>query len=158
MDFEMVYETYYDRIYRYVYSILLNHAYTEDVVSDTFFAALSAYPGYDPSKASHATWLTGIAHNKAVNLVRSAAYRKNETLSGREEMPGEKDFTESAQAKETLERLYERLKVEERELLNLRYVMELKDAEIAGLYDIPVKTINKRYQRLLKKCRGILEE
>lgn len=57
---------------------------------------------------------------------------------------------------DTILRLYARLKREEREFLNLRYVMELSDAEIAALYGMEVKAVSKRYQRLLARCRGIL--
>ena len=36
-------------------------------------------------------------------------------------------------------------------------VMELKDREVAMLYGIEPKAVNKRYQRLLKRCRQILD-
>ena len=38
----------------------------------------------------------------------------------------------------------------------MRYVLELKDAEVAVILGIKEKTVNKRYQRLLKKCLNIL--
>ena len=79
-DFETVFEVYYDRVYKYAYTILLNRENAEDVVEETFLAAYVAYPGYDPARSSLATWLTRIAHNKAVNLVRSAAYRRETAM------------------------------------------------------------------------------
>ena len=79
-NFETVFEVYYDRVYKYAYTILLNRENAEDVVEETFLAAYAAYPGYDPARSSLATWLTRIAHNKAVNLVRSAAYRRETAL------------------------------------------------------------------------------
>ena len=66
-DFETVFEVYYDRVYKYAYTILLNRENAEDVVEETFLAAYVAYPGYDTARSSLATWLTRIAHNKAVN-------------------------------------------------------------------------------------------
>ena len=98
-DFEALYEEYYDRVYRYAYTILLNRENAEDVVEDTFIAAYSNYDRYDPAHASPATWL--------------------------------------ARA--------------EREFLDLRYVMELRDAEIGELLGLPVRTVSKRYQRLLAR-------
>lgn len=38
-DFETVYETYYDKLYRYAYGLLLHPEDAEDVVEETFFAA-----------------------------------------------------------------------------------------------------------------------
>ena len=78
--FETVYETYYDKIYRCAYTILLSRENAEDVVAETFLAAYAAYRDYDPARASLATWLSRIAHNKAVNLVRSAACRRETEL------------------------------------------------------------------------------
>ena len=153
-DFETVFETYYDRIYRYAYTILLNRENAEDVVEETFLAAYATYSGYDPARASLATWLTRIAHNKAVNLVRSAAYRKETVLT--EDSP-DHDPAAQDEARYTVLWLYARLTREEREFLNLRYVMELSDKEVAALYGLEPKAVNKRYQRLLKRCRELLD-
>ena len=156
-DFETVYEKYYDRVYKYAYTLLLNREDAEDVTSETFLAAYTHFAGYDPAKASVVTWLTRIAHNKAVNLVRAPARSK------RSEMPEEwdpadegPDFTEQIGTSDAVVQLYARLTPEEREFLNLRYVMELKDREIAALMGLPEKTVNKRYQRLLARCRTMM--
>ena len=153
-DFETVFETYYDRIYKYAYTILLNRENAEDVVEETFLAAYAAYSGYNPARASLATWLTRIAHNKAVNLVRSAAYRRETALP--DALPDSADPQD--EARYTVLWLYARLTRQEREFLDLRYVMELSDQEVAGLYGIAPKAVNKRYQRLLKRCRQILDD
>ena len=66
------------------------------------------------------------------------------------------DFTKQIEASDMVAQLYSMLKPEERELLNMRYVMGLKDEEIAALLDMEKKTVNKRIQRLLAKCRNLL--
>jgi len=53
--------------------------------------------------------------------------------------------------------LYARLTQEEREFLDLRYVMGLTDKEVGALYSLESKAVNKRYQRLLKRCRQLLD-
>ena len=156
MDFEEIFENYYDRIYRYVYSILLNRENAEEVVSETFLAAYRAYHRYDPKVASPSTWLFRIAHNKTVDFVKSPAYSRVVPLSDEELHGGISDHTNDIEKRDMVERLYEKLSIEEREFLDMRYVMDLKDREVAEILDIPEKTINKRYQRLLKKCREIL--
>ena len=157
--FETVYEDCYDRVYKYVYTLLLHKENTEDIVAETFLSAYKNYDSYDPQKASVITWITRIAHNHAVNLVRSSAYRT------RAEMPervifGEEDadILRLEEDNDTVVRLYARLDEKDREFLNMRYAMELKDAEIAEILGMNTKAVNKRYQRLLKKCREILAE
>ena len=153
-NFETVFEVYYDRVYKYAYTILLNRENAEDVVEETFLAAYVAYPGYDPARSSLATWLPRIAHNKAMNLVRSARYRRETAMP--------EDFTDPShtlqdEAQYTVLWLYARLTREEREFLDLRYVMGLTDKEVAALCGLKPKAVNKRYQRLLKRCRQILD-
>lgn len=155
-DFETIYVEYYDRVYRYAYTILLNREDAEDVVEETFLAAYAAYGRYDPSLASPATWLTRIAHNMAVNLMKSAAYRKRAEEPEEPERTGA-DFTQRVEDSDTTLRLYAHLTPAEREFLDLRYVMEMKDAEIGAMLGIPAKTVNKRYQRLLERCRMMLD-
>lgn len=155
-DFEAVYDSYYDRVYKYAYTLLLNKDDAEDVTADTFIAAYESFDRYDPSKASLSTYLSRIAHNRAVNLMRSAACKKRAELPDNYDRPDEKDDYEQLEASDTVLRLYKRLSAEERELLDLRYVMELKDREIAALLDLQEKAVNKRFQRLLFKCRMLL--
>ncbi|MBR0379325.1 MAG: sigma-70 family RNA polymerase sigma factor [Mogibacterium sp.] len=156
--FDQVYEENYDRVYKYTYSILLNREDTEDVVSNTFMAAYAAYDRYDPEKSSPATWLMRIAHNEAINLVRSAAYSKRTEMPEYYEVPdNSEDSVRGLEDKEAVLFLYSKLSISEREFLNMRYAMQMKDAEVAETMGLPVKTVNKRYQRLLVKCREILE-
>ena len=158
-SFDVLYETYYDRIYRYAYTILLNRENAEDVVEETFIAAYTAYYSYDPARSSPATWITRIAHNKTVDFVRSAAYRKETGFPEEFDAPDPgQDFTDRVEKGQAVLWLYARLTQSEREFLDLRYVMELTDGEIGALLGLPVKTVNKRYQRLLEKCRGLLSE
>ena len=156
--FEELFDTYYDRLYNYAYSLLLHREDAENIVSETFLAAYVSYDRYDPNIASPGTWLFRIAHNKAVDLVKSASYKRTEELPEDTDVQSHEDFTKDVETREEILYLYSRLSVEEREFLDMRYVMELKDAEVAEMYGVPVKTINKRYQRLLAKCRKILED
>ena len=96
-DFETVFEVYYDRVYKYAYTILLNRENAEDVVEETFLAAYVAYPGYDPARSSLATWLTRIAHHQAGHLVRSARYRRETALP--------EDFADQSPAEQDDERI-----------------------------------------------------
>jgi len=158
-DFDQVYEENYDKVYKYTYTILLNREDTEDVVSNTFMAAYAAYDRYDPERASLATWLMRIAHNEAINLVRSAAYSKRSEMPEYYEVPDSSDDSvKGLEDRDSVLYLYSKLSAAEREFLNMRYAMQMKDSEVAETLGLPVKTVNKRYQRLLVKCREILEK
>ena len=153
--FEAVYEEYYDRIYKYAYTLLLNREEAEDVTADTFLAAWENFGSYDASRASVRTWLARIVHNRAVDLMRSAE-RGRTVCQEPADVPSAGDFTIGVDDSQTVMWLFSRLKPEEREILNMRYVMDLCDSEIALMLGLEKKTVNKRMQRLLAKCRDIL--
>ena len=155
--FETVYEECYDRVYKYVYMLLLHKETAEDIVAETFLAAYKNYDRFDPQRASVITWLTRIAHNNAINLVRSSAYRLRAEMPERD-VYGEEDsdLLRLEEENDTILQLYRKLDKKDREFLNMRYAMELRDAEIAEIMGMNTKAVNKRYQRLLKKCRDIL--
>lgn len=157
IGFEAIYDEYYDRIYKYAYTLLLNREEAEDVTADTFLAAWENYDRFDASRASIRTWLTRIVHNRAVDLMRSASYRTRTGLPADQVSDGSEQFTDDVEKSATVVRLFSMLEPEERELLDMRYVMDLKDDEIAMLLDLEKKTVNKRIQRLLAKCRSLLD-
>ncbi len=53
---------------------VLGHADADDAWSDTFLAAMKAYPDL-PADANVEAWLVTIAHRKAIDIVRAASRR-----------------------------------------------------------------------------------
>src|SRR5690242_18262301 len=53
---------------------VLGHADADDAWSDTFLAAMKAYPAL-PADANLEAWLVTIAHRKAIDIHRAAARR-----------------------------------------------------------------------------------
>ena len=126
MRFEEIYEEYFDRVYRYAYMILLNQHDAEDITYETFIAEYNSYDRYDASKASVITWLSRIAHNKAVNFLNSSACRERNELpdmnnTGSEDKAIEKITDDVAFAALSF------LSTEERELLTYRYVLDFSN-------------------------------
>ena len=156
--FQAVYEEYYDRVYNYVYRLLLHRQNAEDVVSETFLRALDAWRDYDPGRASPATWLYAIARHCAYNYTHAAGYRASSLESMREDgtlpEPSENPW-ETGSAEARLEEILRRLSPEERDFLGMRYSMGLSNREVAQALDISEAAAAKRYLRLLAKCREI---
>lgn len=68
-------DQYGDSLYRFAYYRVNNSALAEDLVQDTFLAALKALDRFK-GKASVKTWLTGILKNKIIDH-----YRKNSRVT-----------------------------------------------------------------------------
>ncbi|MGJ9402753.1 RNA polymerase sigma factor [Arthrobacter sp. KK5.5] len=72
--FESVVRAHGTTVFRVCRAVLGSGADAEDAWSETFLAALRAYPEL-PADANVEAWLVTIAHRKAVDVVRSAARR-----------------------------------------------------------------------------------
>lgn len=161
ITFEEVYEENYSYVYNIIYSRLLNSHDTEDMVSDVFFKAMDSFKSYDSSKASVRTWLATIAKNRLIDYYRSSA-RKKTVLMADDDMTNysyEDEYSvEKDEVSKEAHRILAMLNDEERELLTMRYFMEMKNPDIAQQLGISAKAVCERYRRLLKKCEGMIDK
>lgn len=157
LSFEQVYELYYDKVFNFVYMRMLHKEDAEDVTEDTFIKAMNSYDGYDPGKASYITWLCTIARNSMIDHVRKAHSDKivpfDETFDKGAVDKEFESLTEDTQKR--VAQILAHLRPDERELLSMRYGLEMDYSQIAKIVGIEPKTAAKRVERLLKKCREI---
>ena len=157
-SFESVYDENFKYIYNYLYAQTLHRETAEDLSMDVFVRAMEHYDGYDPERASVRTWLVTIARNLLINHLRMAKFRRTENLEDAPE-PGKADdygFRQDAISQE-VSRILTKLKPEERELLAMRYMMDMDNQTIAGVVGADSKAVSQRIMRLLQNCRKLTE-
>ncbi len=66
-----LYELYIDKIYKFIYFKTHHKETAEDIVSQTFFKALSNIKSFDPSKGKFSSWLYRIARNCVIDYYRT---------------------------------------------------------------------------------------
>jgi RNA polymerase sigma factor (sigma-70 family) len=109
---------------------VLGHADADDAWSDTFLAAMRAYPDL-PADANLEAWLVTIAHRKAIDIHRATARRAipiadtPDTPSPDHADEGHGDLTEAVAA----------LPTKQRQAVAYHYLAGLPYAEIATLLD-----------------------
>lgn len=157
--FENVYEKEFSHIYNFIFAQLLHRERTEDLVSDIFIKAMSAYDRYDPSRASARTWLTNIARNALIDEYRKSSIRNHLSLDDEENEidPSYEDEYEVFKdaTKQEVYDLMKELTPQERELLSMIYFQNMKNEEIGNVLGINAKAVSERHRRLLVKCRKI---
>ena len=161
IPFEEVYITCYDRVYKSVFMRILNRESTEDIVQDVFIKAMNAYENFDPEISSVSPWLMKITSNTLTDFFRKDKTGKVVSFdeymeSGYE--PGEDDpellrLTDDYSKEAYI--ILRALKDQERELIMLRYGMELSYGEIAERIGSNEKAVGKRMERLLAKCKEL---
>lgn len=160
--FAEVYEDHFSYVYNLLYMQVLHRQQAEDLTSDTFYKALSAYDRFDPAMASERTWLARIAQRLLIDHYRSRASNKVDAVT--DEVLGTIPYTEQAYEQITdtttqaVQLLLASLDEEERQILIMRYFMDMKNPAIAEFLHITPKAVSERFRRVLPKCQKQMEK
>ena|SRR5689334_6379279 len=153
-----IYDAYARRIYRYLYSRVGNAADAEDLCAQTFLGVLEALPRYR-HRGQFTAWIFQIARFKAMDH-----FRRRRDVSGVDETlvdPHMGPLLEGVIRDETVGRLTElfhsQLDEDERELLRLRFVVELSFVEIGALLGRKEDAVRKSIQRILARLYAQME-
>lgn len=125
----------------------------EEVVQDVFVKAFSNIRRFRHGEASFATWLARIARHAAIDRLRR--YRPAMT-----DLPHSLEIEDVSVPADTelLEAAINRLRGEERVLLNLVYFEEMKPAEAAAVMEITPAVLSSRLYRIKLKLAKIIDE
>ncbi len=154
-SFEAVYTANFSYIYNYIYMRVLHKEITEDLTSQTFLNAFKNIASYNSSLSSERTWLCRIAEHLVLDHMRSFAVKKTDLYG--EDFPEIPVYDNIDIFKDDVNnevaRLLSGLESDERELLSLRFALDMPLSEIAEKLGISANAAGKRIQRILKKCR-----
>jgi RNA polymerase sigma-70 factor (ECF subfamily) len=160
--FGQLYELYVDKIYNYIYYRLGNHHEAEDLTAKVFYRALNNIGRYNHKGAPFTAWLYRIAHNLVVNWHRDNQRRQvvaleHLDLSGAtQENP--LHAAEQSNEQEILLAAIQRLPRERQELLMLKFVEKMSNAEIGQVMGRSEGAIKSLYHRTLVSLKELLVE
>ena len=109
---------------------VLGHADADDAWSETFLAAMKAYPDL-PDDANVEAWLVTIAHRKAIDIIRATSRR---ATPSRPHRTGRRTITPRETHRELTEAVAA-LPTKQRQAVAYHYLAGLPYAEIATLLD-----------------------
>jgi len=138
-------------LHRYCARLMGSVIEGEDVVQDTFaraFVALDELPDAPPLRA----WLFRIAHNRALDLLRSRAIRATEPIEAAHEVvdPESPDPVEVLMRREAVETAVSRfveLPTVQRSVVILKDVLDQSLEEIAAMLDLTVNAVKAHLAR-----------
>ena len=160
--FGLLYERYVDRIYNYIYYRTGNHQDAEDLTARTFYRALKHMSGYVDRGAPFSAYLYRIAHNVVANWHRDTSRRQiislDELVMGTLKRDGPASLAEEREEQDLLLRVVHRLPPERQELLILKFVEQMRNAEIAEVMGRTEGAIKSLYHRTLVALRGELTQ
>lgn len=157
-QFDEIYQSYFDPVYRYVLSLSGNTHVAEEVTQETFFKALRSLDQFR-GNSSIKSWLCAIAKNLWISEQRKAKTQPVDTLSampdpdiGPEERVTRRD--ESMRVHQLLHRLDEPY----REVFTLRTLGQLSFRDIGELFGKTENWACVVYHRARARIKKELEE
>jgi len=155
--FGQLYERYVRPIYNYIYYRTGNAQDAEDLTARVFQRASQHLPRYTDRGLPFSAWLYRIAHNAVANWHRDESRRQALPLNGtaltdlRADAPEE--TLEARRQQELMLRAIRRLPGERQQLLILKFVEQLSNAEIGVVMNRSEGAVKSLYHRTLQALR-----
>ena len=153
------FEELYNLMKRGVYSFALSHAnnrqLAEDVVQETFLHILKASKNYTHQNPK--AWILTISRNISLNMLRKI---KNEVSSDENSgliCASSEDFVDDICSSTVVRTLLTKLEPNERQIIVLHLVCQLKHWEMAEILRLPLGTVLWKYSKAIKKLKNLVE-
>ena len=153
----------YDRYGRLVFSLALrivgDRGAAEEITQDVFLRSWRSLDRYQPSQGSLVSWLLSIAHNRAIDELRSRrgknARREISDEALQPQAAIDAGFDDALLRGEVQQALAE-LPAAQREVIELVFWGGLTRREIADRLELPLGTVHTRLRLGMDKLRGTL--
>ncbi len=150
--FDYIYQMTKKGVYAVIFSIVRDYDETEDIMQDVYMKMIRSLHQYQPNTNFY-NWLLQIARHSAIDYYR----RKSKETTYQAE-----DYDQTFQSKipdpaetDAFESMMQILDEEERMVVLLKVIDQMKHREIAKLMNKPIGTILWIYQKAMKKLKEI---
>ncbi len=141
----------YDKLLSYCYMRVRNQSLAEDIAQEAFVKFFES-TGYR-NQGKELAYLYTIARNLCIDYYR----KQKDVLSDISEKCAVSDETDIILTRIEIEQVLDKLELSERELITLKFISELSDADIGKLFGISRFSVHRRLKSVLKKLKEELE-
>ena len=159
--FAKLYDLMSAQVFGVIRRVVRDPAQSEEVLQEVMVEVWRTAPRYDSSKGSVSTWITTVAHRRAVDRVRSEQSARDRLDVDLRSRPTETDDVadeiidgfEAQFDSERVARALDALSAIQRESIELAFYGGHTHAEVAALLDIPLGTVKTRIRDGLIRLR-----
>ena len=158
--FNYLYDNYSSALFGIINQIVKDKELAGDVLQDVFVNIWKKKNTYDPAKGRLFTWMLNIARNAAIDKIRSRPYqdsRKNQPLTENVNIGLESHAVNPNVNDVGLKKVVNRLKEDQRTLIDLSYFQGFTHEEIAKILSIPLGTVKTRIRSALTQLRTMIQ-
>ena len=145
--------------------LLQDRALAEDALQDAYVKVWHQAANYRPTQGAAEAWLATVVRNTCLDKLRALKREPVESMDAMhtpldpvDGAPGPEQRLERSLSHGSLDRCFEQLKPQQRELLTHSYVMGLSHGELAARTGMALGTIKTIIRRAILALRACLEE
>ncbi|GAA4738885.1 RNA polymerase sigma factor [Flavisolibacter ginsenosidimutans] len=155
--FGYLYDHYSGALYSVVKQIVGDAEVSNDVLQETFVNIWRKIELYDESKGRLFTWMLNIARNAAIDKTRSKSFQQSSRQQPIVEADGAYGTVKPGADDFGLKKVLQKLKDEQRLLIDLSYFQGYTHEQISKALDIPLGTVKTRIRTALTQLRTLLQ-
>jgi RNA polymerase sigma-70 factor (ECF subfamily) len=162
--FSVLYDRHSGAAFSLAYRMVGTRAQAEDATQEAFLSIWRSGARYDRARGSVRSWVLGIVHNRAIDVLRRSNVhdRRRASDEGIEERFEARERTDAEVARRAeaqgIRAALETLPREQSQVIELAYFGGFTHTEIAEQLDAPVGTVKGRMRLGLEKMRNALGE
>ena len=158
-SFGYLYDNYSGALFGVIHQIVPDREIASDVLQEVFVNIWRKISSYDSTKGRLFTWMLNVARNAAIDKIRSKSYQdslrnlhlpQDINVPGQQVAPRTDDYG--------LRKMVNRLKDEQKVLVELSYYQGYTHEEIAKTLSIPLGTVKTRIRSALIQLRTLISQ
>ena len=153
LSIDKIYEEYYQKVFSYIHSRIINYHDAEDLCEDVFTKVIKRIDSFDEEKSSLSTWIYNITKNTLIDHYR-VNHEELELLDNFEYVKEEKPV--SASEVVDLGNALQHLPDQEKDIIVLRYYQGYTLKEIAEKMHLSYGVVKLRHNDALNKMKEYL--
>ncbi len=155
-EFEKLYNETSGAVFGIAMSILANQSDADDVVQETYISIYNNASNYR-GKGKAMAWIFTIARNHALMKIRDKKTRAHVDLDEVYDIGVDSNTEEQMHKEQLVDVLLKTLKEDERQIVVMHSMSNLKHKDIAKVLDLPLSTVLSKYKRALLKLKNVME-
>lgn len=165
--YESLYEKYHQDLFQFIFYMVKNREQTEDLVQEVYIKVLNSYTQFK-GDSSEKTWLFSIARHVTIDFFRKQTRKRKRLLEffdwdkkGEQLIDNQPLPEEIAEKNEDIKLLYqylEKLSVDQKSVIILRYIQSMSIQETADILGWSVSKVKTTQHRGLKLLRNLAAE
>ncbi len=153
---EALYDMYSSSLYGVIFRIVNETSLAEDILQETFVKIWQSFTSYSADKGRLFTWMVNIARNLSIDKVRSKDFRNQNKNQDLENTVNLIDVQRNTAYKPELlgvKELVEKLRPDQKLILDLVYFKGYTHVEAADELGIPLGTVKTRLRMAILELR-----